>query len=500
MKKLITLFSALFLAAIAYSQTVIWEEDFDSDAIGDGLYYYNIDPPGVQGYGQTDPASGKWTTGYGFLVLRSDLVFSVQSDGASGQLFEIANVQKSSSSGNAKWFSDTIAIPVAVDNYKASVVVSWDAGITSANDYIEIAFTDGGTTNTTTLTGADLAIATSPLTVNSPLYDSKDDIYITISAVNTSGLSIYFDSVRVEEIVLEVPLTDIYDIQYTTDPGDDGTYPSPMLDQTVHVQGTGTGVRSGGYYSQQVDGFDGDNALPVDNSAWTGIYVNNTLISPSEGDIVDVTGVVKEVLGKTEILSTGINASIIGSGDAIIPNMIYGPLEEKYESVLITARSFRVVQSDIDNGTYPNVASIIGIGEGLNAAFTIYVDKDLNDLDVFPSNKDKLFDYIYGVCNYYSNSYRISPRDITDFSTSGYKLITSLDKNSANAKAIYAFGKQIVIQSESTASVSIFNLSGQQVTALNVQNGRTEVQMPSGVYIVKLNNGNTLMTEKVVVN
>lgn len=493
MKKLFTLAFIVLFVSSGFAQ--IWSEDFEGDAINDGLNYAAIGPGVIY---PVNPSSGNWSTDYGYLVPKGSLIFSVQTSSGGGQNFEIQNIEKSGPTGSATFSTDTFSIDVAINKLQASLILSWESGISLIDDYFQVEFVmDGSVVQTITRTGTDFSGIAGVDTIKSNVFESGTNMFMRITALNNTNSSMFMDSILVVEIIDEVVLTDIYDIQYTTIPGEDGTYPSPLLGQEVTIEGTVTGSNIGGYYVQQEDGHDGDNVLPVDNSAWTGIYVANTLITPSAGDIVRVTGTIVENQGKTEILSTGVNAAIVGSGDAIIPNMIYSLIEEKYESVLITARFYRVVFSDVDELVYPNVGSIIGIGEGATHAYEILVDRDMDEMIIFPVNKTRLFDRIYGIGNYYSNTFRISPRDAADYPATNVPVPT-VDVNLMQNR-VSSISNNIILESSNIAQASIYNLAGQMVNTLNVQEGRTEVNMEAGIYIVKLNTGNKVITEKVLV-
>lgn len=82
----------------------------------------------------------------------------------------------------------------------------------------------------------------------------------------------------------------IYDIQFTTNPGSDGTYPSNYVGKAVTLEGivTAPNYRDGGYFISE--------AL---NGAWRGILILDKNPRIHKGDRVLVTGIVSETFGMT---------------------------------------------------------------------------------------------------------------------------------------------------------------------------------------------------------
>jgi hypothetical protein len=82
----------------------------------------------------------------------------------------------------------------------------------------------------------------------------------------------------------------IYDVQFTTNPGSDGTYPSRYVGKSVSLEGivTATNYRSGGYFINE--------AL---NGGWRGILILDRNARVKQGDRVLVSGTVSETYGMT---------------------------------------------------------------------------------------------------------------------------------------------------------------------------------------------------------
>ena len=155
--------------------------------------------------------------------------------------------------------------------------------------------------------------------------------------------------------------TTIYDIQYTTTPGPDNTYPSPFDGQTVTVEGIVTAIGFSGY---------NDNffiSMP-EGGAWKGVLVymagDTTIVV---GDEVEIIGTVEEYYGLTEIsgYSLPITVTLLSSGNPV-PDPVIVTCEdlqpvgvgEPYESVLIELHDVTVDQEQdpygqwyVDDGT-----------------------------------------------------------------------------------------------------------------------------------------------------
>jgi hypothetical protein len=73
----------------------------------------------------------------------------------------------------------------------------------------------------------------------------------------------------------------------------------------------------------------------------------------------------------------------------------------------------------------------------------------------------------------------------------------------ATAPIIFASNKQITVKlaEVNNAKATVYNISGQLVQTVNVSNTFTQINtnLPSGVYLVEINNGGTLTREKVVI-
>ncbi len=134
----------------------------------------------------------------------------------------------------------------------------------------------------------------------------------------------------------------VYDVQYTTDPGADGTYPSPCADRLARVRGVVYGVADDGYFLAEAAG------------PWHGIYVYGIRgYTPMVGDEVEVAGSIKEYYGLTEFSFP--TTTLVSSGHPL-PGMTVvtaadlpygkGSLSEPYEGVLVEVHDIQVTALD----------------------------------------------------------------------------------------------------------------------------------------------------------
>ena len=296
--------------------------------------------------------------------------------------------------------------------------------------------------------------------------------------------------------------TTIYDIQYTTDPGTDGTYPSPLVDQEVTVTGI---VTANNYYSS-----GNSNRFFISDpsgGAWHGVYVFNFDATPNIGDEVEVTGTVSEYYGFTEL--GNVTVSILSDGNPVpeAVSVSTGDLasNEAYEGVLTRLSNVTVTQLPDEHGQW-------------------YVDDGSGACQI----DDAIFSYtpvigqtfgsITGAVDYSYSEYGLNPRSESDL------IITFAADNlipasaelagcfpnpfySANSKVNISFA----VKNTSFVTVEIYNLKGQKVKTLaNGEfnagshivnwNGKDEnnVSVGSGIYLYKLKTDNFSLAKKMI--
>jgi len=211
----------------------------------------------------------------------------------------------------------------------------------------------------------------------------------------------------------------IYEIQYTTDPGEDNTYPSPYLGQIVTTTGVITAT-----------GFDGDKffiSMP-EGGAWKGIYIYHFTDEVSVGDIVQVTGTVDEYYGFTEIkFVTELN--ITGQGTVPAPISVSTSdvaSNEAYESILVKISNVTVTQEESNYGEW-----FVTDGSGpcqIDNGF-FYLDDEGITVTV-----GQTWASITGVVDYSYNEFGINPRTPSDLNQDTH---TSDSKSWAKIKSLY---------------------------------------------------------------
>jgi len=198
----------------------------------------------------------------------------------------------------------------------------------------------------------------------------------------------------------------LYDVQYTEDPGPDGTYPSPYLGQTVTISGIVTGVRYNGFWLEEQPG-----------GPWCGVWVFNYTIDPSVGDSLTLTGEVTEYYGMTEIQNVS-DYTIHSSGHAIpFPAWVEtGELSstkdaasaEPYEGCLVRVSGVTVTQTVDGHGQW-------------------YVDDGTGECQIddamygYEPDMGEEFSHIVGCLDYSYDEYGINPRDAGDLKKGLYE-------------------------------------------------------------------------------
>lgn len=180
--------------------------------------------------------------------------------------------------------------------------------------------------------------------------------------------------------------TTIYNIQFTTNPNGN----SPYVGQTVTTIGVVTGTFS--------DGF----TMAEDTGPWKSIFIYTKKIAPTLGDMIQITGTVKEYNGLTEIVDI-VTYNIISSNNNIASYIVTASSanDERIESVLVTI----------------NDATVTSLGQFGEWTITdvngnVLCD-DKNDYVYFP----KVGDYvnsITGIIFYYNQQFKLEPRFTAD--------------------------------------------------------------------------------------
>ncbi|GAB1467359.1 hypothetical protein MASR2M64_00240 [Candidatus Cloacimonadota bacterium] len=170
----------------------------------------------------------------------------------------------------------------------------------------------------------------------------------------------------------------IYDIQFTTNPGSDGTYPSKYVGKSVSLEGivTATNYRNGGYFISE--------AL---NGAWRGILILDRNARVKQGDRIYVSGSVTETYGMTciqDIIQTRVleSSSFIPRPIILTTGQLSSAAEaEAYEGVYVklmnaTAFGTKALKNKVNvtdgSGTCVVQSGVFGDRETVNTANGTY--------------------------------------------------------------------------------------------------------------------------------
>ncbi|MBC8382579.1 MAG: T9SS type A sorting domain-containing protein, partial [Candidatus Cloacimonetes bacterium] len=295
--------------------------------------------------------------------------------------------------------------------------------------------------------------------------------------------------------VIEPDMTSLYDIQHTTDPGPENTYPSLLAGQSVFTPGVVTAVGYGGqdnnfFISSPEGGF------------WEGIYVYYADESPAVGDMIELHGEVYEYYGMTEIKNA--SGSILSSGnpmpEPIVVNtgdLINSADAEAYEGCLVKVENVIVTQD-------PNANNEWYVDDGSGAC---QVDDGMFS---YPAVVGDQFNFIIGMIDYSWSQYGINPRDIDDLQT--YSVDDPVQDFTQYDSYPNPFSDQTVLcyttkKFLNDPQLSIYNTLGQKITTVpgnedkagNIHtysftwNGtdHSGTQVPNGMYFFSINNSNS---------
>jgi len=138
----------------------------------------------------------------------------------------------------------------------------------------------------------------------------------------------------------------IYDIQYTTFPGSDNTYPSRYAGKAVSTEGivTATDHESGGYFISE----------PV-SGPYSGLLVIDRNTQVREGDRIRISGTVRETFGMTTLQD--ISSTVVLERNHPLPHPVN----------LTTAQLTRAMEAEPYEGVYARVLSVSSAGRKASA-------------------------------------------------------------------------------------------------------------------------------------
>ena len=294
-------------------------------------------------------------------------------------------------------------------------------------------------------------------------------VSLTVSNELTSDTETKAGYITVEAIT-------IFDIQYTDIPGNDSTYPSPYVGQTVTVSGivtaAGTAEAPNEFYISSPEG-----------GPWNGIFVFNADGEPEAGDEVVVSGNVDEYNGFTEIHSPSISIlshnnalpapAITSSGQLTIPWSA-----EAWEGGLVQVQNVAATQLVNQYGEW-----YVDDGSGQCQIEDEYV--------YFEPFVGQNFSSITGVVEYGFGQYAINPRFVEDIVA--IELIAGFSSSTVTGTAplIVAFTDQ------SQGNISTWWWDFGDGGTSEVQNP-THIYQNPGIYSVSLIVSDGIVSDEII--
>lgn len=198
----------------------------------------------------------------------------------------------------------------------------------------------------------------------------------------------------------------IYDIQYTTNPGMDNSYPSPYVGKTVSVEGivTATNYRKEGFFISETA-----------SGPWRGILIIDRNNRVNLGDKVQVRGTVSEIFGMTYIQDLSQLNIIDRNRQLPTPiNVTTGQLMradevEAYEGVLVKVLNVTCAQIFGSRGRF-------SVTDGTGHCFVNSGQFNDHSNILNPKIGDN-FNSITGMVVYSMGEYSINPRHQNDAAT-----------------------------------------------------------------------------------
>ncbi len=195
----------------------------------------------------------------------------------------------------------------------------------------------------------------------------------------------------------------IYEIQYTSNPGRDNTYPSRYVGKSVIIEGivTAANYKSGGFFMSEPAG-----------GPWRSIFVkaNNTGVKP--GDKIVLKGTVDEYFGMTviqDVMSMSIKDShhTIPFSNQVTSGQLTTPDQaEAYESTLVKVQNSTYIQNQVGSYKYT-----INDGSGPCIVADNFISEKIANYKT-----GQLFSSITGIVCYAFGEYSINPRNQADIS------------------------------------------------------------------------------------
>ena len=416
MKKLVFFISLMLLGSVVFA-TTIYDIQYTTNAGGDGTYPSPYDGQDVTvtgivtgnasaGFYISDPEGGAW---HGIFVYSYDYNPSVGDEvevgGTVTEYYGLTEIGYATmtflSSDNQVPATLPVSTEELVDGADAEC---FEGCLVELGNVVVTQEVDGyGQWYVTDASGTSCQIDNGMFSYEPVLYE---EIAYIIGIVDYSYDEYAVNPRSSSDIGADVEppeLVDIFDIQYTQNPGEEGTYPSDYDGELVRVQGivTGTGFSGSRYF------------IASESGAWNGLYVYDNSNSPALGDEVEISGKISEYYGLTELKDVFIFETL-STGNSI-PNATEITTSElsdseEYEGVLVTISNLTVIAAPDTLGQW-YVSDGSGECQIDNGFF--YLDNEGIEVNVGDE-----WASITGIVDYSYEEYALHPRTAEDMSTS----------------------------------------------------------------------------------
>ena len=311
--------------------------------------------------------------------------------------------------------------------------------------------------------------------------DAEYHIAYKIRVSNVANLNAFDESATFE--IIATPT--IYDIQSKTLEGGDISH---YKGQKVRTRGTVTAIGGSNFWLQM----PASEKLSV-YPEWAGVFVYHATTAAvlAVGDDVTLIATVDEYLGATELAN--VSSYVINSQNNFINPVLVSALDaaEAYESTLITLKG-AIVQTEADATT---------------KEFTI------NDGTADYIVDDKMFAYtptvgdmlnITGIIGFATPSFKIYPRTVADVvvSSLGVAELLSTEIKIYPNPSSGKFSLQLGNAFKTDTKIEVFNAVGMCVLSTKASGIITDLDlntMKQGVYYVRVDDGKTIFTQKIVI-
>ncbi len=433
MKRIFTLLTAITLGSAAFGQ--VFQSDLSTWATGD--------PTGWNGT-KTNATYSEVTVG------------ATYGSGMASLL--------NTSSSHKRFTTQTLAV-TAGETYEINIYCIGTQGSirTSYYDLDNLAW--GSYNPYVDLTTASAGVLTTVTqTITIPAGCTSTEFILSVKeTADIAGIGMLIDSVAISVANVSYTAKTIAEIQTTT------TGDSPEVGNFIETSGVVTGVKTAGYWIQ-----DG-------NGAWSGVYVNDAVNTPSMGDSVTVQGQVDEFFDLTQIKSI-VNYTL-NSTPTVIPTATTLSTAdvksmEDYEGVLVKVID---VECTIDSAPF-------GLWT-VNTDVALASDSLLIDDEMYNYGAQVLGTHytITGISQYSYGERKLLPRiaiDVAEF--------LSVEENVINANIFPNPANDNITISGVNGTVSIYAINGSVVyngTITNSLNINTQ-NLTTGLYILSLHSVN----------